>query len=64
MEPVLLGEPVVEREREWAGAAARAPAEELEGGAGLERAQARPGNVSVRNAGQQPLTRPQRPVIK
>jgi len=64
MEPDLPGEPVVEREGEWAGDEVREAVREPEGWEGREPVPARPGNVSVRNAGPPLLTRPEFPAPK
>ena len=53
-----------EREEEWAGEVAQVPGEEAEEQAGRERAQAREGIVSVRNAGRPSLISPACPVLR
>ncbi len=64
MEPDLPGEPVVEREGEWAGGAAQELAAEREEWQGPGPASAREENACAPNAGQPPLTRRARLVIK
>lgn len=64
MEPDLPGEPVVEREREWAGDEVREAVQEPEGWEGREPVPARPGNVSVQNAAPQSPIRPPYPVFR
>jgi len=60
MEPDLPGEPVVEREGEWAGDEVR----EVVGWVGRGLAQAQQGNACARNVEPRFLTKPVYPVIK